>query len=155
MQDNIQDIESQCNSCEDYKAKVKELEKQVLHWQSLYYRKQEKRFSLQVLNNDKNVKTYTGLPSREVFDNLFASFGNKVKKIRKWKGLGLTVTRRPTFHSGKRKPLPIVTAKEEYFITLFHTKTMLRGDIIGDLFGISAATVSQMCHLVEISCKGT
>ena len=56
VQDNIPDIESQCNSCEDYKAKVKELEKQVLHWQSLYYRKQEKRFSLQVLNNDKNVK---------------------------------------------------------------------------------------------------
>ena len=66
-----------------------------------------------------------------------------MKKIRKWKGPGLTVTRRPTFHSGKRKP--IVTAKEEYFITLFHTKTMLRGDIIGDLFGISAATVSQIC----------
>ena len=56
-----------------------------------------------------------------------------------------TVTCRPTFHIGKRKGLPIVTAKEEYFITLFRTKTMLRGDIIGDLFGISATTVSEIC----------
>ena len=60
VQDNIQDIDSQCNNCEDYKAKIKELQKQVLHWKSLYYRQQEKRFSLQVLNNDRKVKTYTG-----------------------------------------------------------------------------------------------
>ena len=145
VQDNIPDIESQCNSCEDYKAKTKDLQKQVLHWQSLYYHQQEKRLSLQVLTNDTKVKRYTGLPSKEVFDNLFASFGDKVKKIRKWKGPGCTVTRRPTFHGGKRKTLPIITAKEEYFITLFRTKTMLRGDIVGDLFGISASFVSEIC----------
>ena len=106
----------------------------------------KKRFSLEVLSNDdKKVKAYTGLPSREVFDNLFISFGNKVKKIRKWKGPGLTVTRTSRFHTGKRKASTIITAKEEYFITLFRTRTMLREDIIGDLFGISAATVSGIC----------
>ena len=145
VQDNVPYVESSCNSCEDYKAKIKELQKQVLHWQSLYYRQQEKCFSLQVLSNDTKVKTYTGLPSKEVFDNLFKSFGNKVKKIRKWKGPGHMVTRRRTFHGHKKRTHPIVTAKEEYFITLFRTKTMLRGDIVGDLFGISASTVSEIC----------
>ena len=29
-------------------------------------------------------------------------------------------------------------------MTLFHTKTMLRGDIIADLFGISTSSVSQI-----------
>ena len=145
VQDNVPYVESSCNSCEDYKAKIKELQKQVLHWQSLYYRQQEKHFSLQVLSNDTKVKTYTGLPSKEVFDNLFKSFGNKVKKIRKWKGPGHMVTRRHTFHGHKKRTHPIVTAKEEYFITLFCTKTMLRGDIVGDLFGISASTVSEIC----------
>ena len=98
-----------------------------------------------MLSNDTKVKTYTGLPSKKVFDNLFDSLGSKVKKIRKWRGPECTVTRRPTFHHPKKETYPIVTAKEEYFITLFCTKTMLRGDIIGDLFGISASTVSEIC----------
>ena len=137
---------SECHSCNciDYKARIKELEKEVLHWKTLYYRKQEKRFNLGILSNDKRVKTYTGLPSKEVFDNLFDSFGDKVKKIRKWKGPGFTVAQRQRFHhTGNR--LPILTAREEYFMTLFRTKTMLRGDIVADLFGISTSSVSQIC----------
>ena len=35
-------LESQSCNCEDYKARIRELEKEVLHWKSLYYHKQEK-----------------------------------------------------------------------------------------------------------------
>ena len=138
------EIDNQCCDCEVYKAKIKELQKEVLYWQKRYQRKHHKRISLEVLSNDKKVKSYTGLPSKKVFDTLFETFGDKVKKIRKWQGPGVVSSRRPSFHGTKRNSY-ILTAKEEYFLTLFRTKTMIKGDILGDLFGISASWVSQIC----------
>ena len=41
--------------------------------------------------------------------------------------------------------MPFLTAKEEYFIALFCIKTMLKAEIIADLFGISRTTISQIC----------
>ena len=133
-----------CGHCEQYKDEIKKLQKEVHYWQTLYLRKQRKPFKLQILTDDAKVKLYTGLPSKDVFDGLFGSFGDKVKKIRKWKGPAETVQRNVISNTRKAKK-PFLSAKEEYFISLFRMKTMLKAEIVGDLFGISRTTVSQIC----------
>ena len=131
-------VNIECEDCNKYKEQIKQLQKEVHYWQTLCLKKQQKTFSIQILKDDAKVKTYTGLPSKEVFDRLFGSFGAKVKKIRKWKG--------PAQHGNidsckKQSTMPFLTAKEEYFIALFRMKTMIKAEIVGDLFGISRTTV--------------
>ena len=133
-----------CGNCEKYKQQIKKLQKDVHYWQKLYYAKEHKPFSLRILNNDAKVKTYTGLPSKDAFDRLFGSFGEKVKKIRKWQGPGKSVYQK-TFPRNKNTNIISLMAKEEYFIALFRMKTMLKTEIVGDLFGISKSTVSRIC----------
>ena len=87
--------------------------------------KQQKPFGLEILKNDKKVKCYTGLESKEVFDKIFGSFGDKVKKIRCWKGPSKTVAIAKPKRKGKNGPERFLTSKEEYFMTLFCTRTML------------------------------
>ena len=82
---------TKCKKCDTYKQEIKRLQNEVHYWQSKYFKKEEKPLGLHVLNNATKVKTYTGLPSKQVFDGLFASFGHKVKKIRQWKGLPMVV----------------------------------------------------------------
>ena len=132
----------QCEDCDKYKQQIKQLKKELHYWQTLCLKKQHKPFSIQILKDNAKVKTYTGLPSKEVFDGLFDSFGNKVKKIRKWKG---PAQHRQIFSRKNKSSIPFINAKEEYFIALFHMKTMLKAEIVGDLFGISRTTVSQIC----------
>ena len=133
-----------CGDCEQYKDEIKKLKKEVNYWQTLYLRKQRKPFTLQVLRDDAKVKLYTGLPSKEVFDGLFGSFGEKVKKIRRWKGPAETLCGN-VFSRTRKANILFLSAKEEYFISLFRMKTMLKAEIVGDLFGISRTTVSQIC----------
>ena len=101
---------------------------------------------LEVLKDVNKVKSYTGLPSKQVFDRLFSSFGEKVKKIRRWKGPSKTVTHYKRPQSARRKTTTrLLTGKEEYFMSLFCTKTMLKCEAIGDLFGVSQNLVSRTC----------
>ena len=133
-----------CGDCDRYKQQIKQLQKEVHYWQTLYLRKQKKPLTLQILQDNSKVKLYTGLPSKEVFHGLFGSFGDKVKKIRRWKGPAQTLHRNIVARTRKVN-MPLLTAKEEYFIALFRMKTMLKAEIVGDLFGISRTTVSQIC----------
>ena len=136
--------ENSCGDCKQYKEEIENLKREVQYWQTLYFRKQRKPFTLQILRDDTKVKLYTGLPSKQVFEGLFGSFGDKVKKIRRWKGPAETVQRN-LFGYTKKANKPFLSAKEEYFISLFCMKTMLKAEIVGDLFGISRTTVSQIC----------
>lgn len=136
---------SGCPNCEKYERKIKKLQSELYHWQRLYMQKQQKPFGLEILENDKKVKCYTGLESKEVFDGIFGSFGDKVKKIRHWKGPSKTVAIAKPKRKGKNGPKRFLTAKEEYFMTLFCTRTMLKAEVIGDLFGVSATVVSRTC----------
>ena len=130
--------------CEKYKEQIKKLQKEVQYWQQLYLTKEQKPFSLRILKDNAKVKMYTGLPSKEVFHGLFSSFGDKVKKICRWQGPAKTVYPR-VFPQKKKTNIICLTAKEEYFIALFRMKTMLKAEIVGDLFGISRTTVSRIC----------
>ena len=132
----------ECEHCNRYKEQIKQLQKQLHYLKTLRLHKQHKPFSIHMLRDDAKVKTYTGLPSKELFDGLFGSFGNKVQKIRKWKG---PAEYKSIYTCKKKSTIPFLTAKEEYFIALFHMKTMLKAEIVGDLFGISWTTVSQIC----------
>ena len=79
------------------------------------------------------------MPSKEVFDGLRDSFGNKVKKIRKWKG---PAQHRQIFSRKNKSTIPFINAKEEYFIALFHMKTMLKAEIVVTYL----ESVGQQCH---------
>ena len=136
-----------CKGCENYKPKIRRLKGGVNYWQSLHFLKQHKPFSLDILQDDSQVRSYTGLPSKKVFDSLFSSFGAKVRKINRW--CGPTVYRskllQNKFCQCKKSTQPFLRPKEKYFIALFQMKTMLKNEIIGDLFGVSPAVVSHTC----------
>ena len=137
----------QCHECAQYKAKIRRLEREVHYWQGLYFKKKNKPLSLDILEDDAKVKSYTGLPSKKVFDSLFSSFGGKVKKIQKWHSPSCVRSNlnRNRLHHQQKSNQTVLTAKEEYFISLFQIKTMLKNDIIGDLFGITSTVVSRTC----------
>ena len=136
-----------CQECLEYKNKVNRLQGEVSYWQGQYFRKQQKPFSLDILKDDAKVKSYTGLPSKQVFDSLFCSFGGKVKKINKWHGPTLykSSLNRNKFSQRRKSTQPFLRPKEEYFMALFRIKTMLKNQIIGELFGVSSAVVSRTC----------
>ena len=136
-----------CPHCSQYKARIKRLEGELSYWQGLYFRKQKKPFSLDVLKDDAKVKSYTGLPSKQVFDSLFSSFGGKVTRLNKWHGPTLFRSKlnRNKFCQRTKSTQPFLRPKEEYFMALFRIKTMLKNEIIGDLFGVSSAVVSRTC----------
>ena len=107
----------------------------------MYSKKQKKPISLDILNSDKKVKCYTGIPSKAVFDRISGSFGDKVKKKRHWRGPSKAVPIRTLKRQGRNGQERILTA--EYFMTLFRTRTMLKAELIGDVFGVSATVVSE------------
>ena len=45
-----------------------------------------KPFSIDILRGNAKVKTFVAFPLKKVFNRLFCSFGDKAKKIHKWKG---------------------------------------------------------------------
>ena len=131
-----------CKNCEILKRKIKHLQNQLIYYQNLCSQKQHKPIGLDILKSDAKVKCYTGLPSKEVLNGIFGSFGDKVKKIRYWHGPSKTVNKKQLSRKVKFGPPKFLTAKEEFFITLFRTKTMLKAEIIGDLFGVSSTVIS-------------
>lgn len=138
-------VKAKCHGCDMAQAKIKQLQKELFYWQRMYASKQQKPFGLEVLSSDSKVQSYTGLSSRKVFDGVFKSFGNKVKNIRRWKGPSKTIKKGCLKRKGHCGPPRFLTAKEEYFMTLFRTRTMLKADVIGDLFGVSSTVVSRTC----------
>ena len=66
--------------------------------------RQQKPLGLEILKNDKKVKCNTGLESKGVFEAIFGAFGDKVKKIRCWRGPSQTVTFRKLKRKGKGGP---------------------------------------------------
>ena len=146
---DCQDVEvpshsNSCGKCNMYEEQIKKLQQEVHYWKKLYHTKEQKPFSLKILKDNAKVKMYTGLPSKDIFHGLFGSFGDKVNKICRWQGPGKTVYPKESPQK-KKKNVVYLTAKEEYFIALFRIKTMLKADIVGDLFGISRTTVSRIC----------
>ena len=140
---------SECSQCLVSQKKIEDLQCEVNFWKRLYYKKQEtgaqKKFGLDILKDDAKVKSYTGLQSKEVFDGLFTSFGDSVKKIRHWKGPSKTVSHLKRSKKFQPTRNTILTAKDELFLTLFRTRTMLKAEVVGDLFGISTTAVSRIC----------
>ena len=136
-----------CKGCQKYKNKIRHLQGEVKYWQTLYFRRQKKPLSLDILHDDSKVRSYTGLPSRDVFDSLLSSFGGKVRKITRWHGPTLYTSnlQRKKFRLRTKSTQPFLRPKEEYFMALFQIKTMLKSEIVGDLFGVSSAVVPRTC----------
>ena len=80
-----------CKNCEIASRKIKKLKDEVIYWRRLYMARQQKPLNLDILKSDQKVKCYTGLPSKNVFER-FGVFGDKVKKIHRWRGPSITVT---------------------------------------------------------------
>ncbi len=135
-----------CKGCKAQAHRIKVLQKEVQHWKNLFFSKKKATFYSEILNSDSKVKSYTGLQSKAVFDTLYGSFGEKVKKLRHWNGPARTVSlnRNGKNKNNTRKPKAL-TGKEEFFMTLLRTKTMMKAEVLGDFFGVSPAVVSTTC----------
>ena len=136
---------AKCKNCGILRKKIRHLQSKLAHYRRIYSKKQHKPIGLDIMKNDSKVKCYTGLPSKEVFGGLFGSFGVKVKKIPYWCGPSKIVTKQHLRRKCNFGPQKFLTAKEEFFITLFRTRMMLKAEIIGDLFGVSSTVISRTC----------
>ena len=95
-----------------------------------------------VLKNDRKVKLYTGIPSVEAFNDIFAVIQTKVKKMRHWKGPKRVCN--PLRHRRVVSTLRKLSLKEEFVLTLMKLRLGLLLEDLADRFGISPTLASNI-----------
>lgn len=102
------------------------------------------------LQTDQKVKMYTGLRSKQAFDDLLWMVQEKASKMRYWSGSqreSTTGTSR-TFKSTPQKSGPNrkLSLEEELLMTLMKLRLGTINGMLGDMFGVSNTTVSQIIN---------
>ena len=106
-------------------------------------------FSAKVLNTDKKVKTYLGVPSKAAFEVLFKLLSKKAPKIKYWQGPKKHLSTNPRNFSSTPKtsgPSRLMSVKDELVMTLMRLRL---GSLNADLavrFGVSKTTVSKVIN---------
>lgn len=128
------------------KGQVKCLKREVHFLKTKLIEKERKPFGEKNIESDRQTRFYTGLPTREVFDTLFAELYPKVSKLRYWHSTRVTCNRVRKFLKSPKKfgPKRILTAKDEFLLTLMKLRLGLLNEDLGDRFGVSMATVSRI-----------
>ena len=104
------------------------------------------------LQNDQKVKMYTGLQSKQAFDDLLTMVKEKASKMRYWSGS----QRESSHHTGtcrtfkstpqKSGPTRKLSLEEEMLLTLMKLRLGTINGMLGDMFGVSNTTVSQVIN---------
>ncbi len=100
------------------------------------------------LKSNAKVKTYTGLPSQQSFEDLYQYLFKHAKKISYWKGVKKTISTKvqkkfkksPDKIGPKRK----LSIKDELLLTLVKLRHAPRNQMLADIFGISVGVASQI-----------
>ena len=122
--------------------KVKHYEKYIskLKHENSELRKKKSFTADQMLNTDRDVSFWTGLPSKAIFDALFEYFEPKAKRLQYSRGHEGERDRYKT-KPGKTRSL---TLKDEFFAVLVRLKVGLFVTDLSARLGISAAHFSKL-----------
>ena len=100
------------------------------------------------LKTDTKVKTYTGLQSKQAFEDLFQYLFKNAKKMTYWKGVKKTIStkvprkcRKSPNKSGPERKLSI---KDELLLTLVKLRHASSNELLADIFNISVGVASQI-----------
>ena len=98
-----------------------------------------------IFKSDSNLLCYTGIPSKGLFDSLYALLSEKTKELKYWKGQAKSQALNNDEGTGmKPGPKSKLTGKEEFTLTMVQRKTGMLTTTIADLFRISQCLVSQI-----------
>lgn len=95
---------------------------------------------------------YTGLPSKQAFEDLYKLLNAKARNIRYWKGQKKVIASKHKKYvirqkkETRRGPSRKLSVKEEMFLTLMKLRNALSNEILADLFGTSTSLVSIIFH---------
>ena len=102
----------------------------------------------QILKNDKKIKYYTGLPSREVFNLLYDYVHPKVEKMAYWRGtkhvIGSKRIRKFIKSPKKFGPSRKLSIKDELLMVLMKLRLGLMNEDLSDRFGTTTSVVSSI-----------
>ena len=95
---------------------------------------QRKLFMKQVFRSDANVRRYTGVPGKDVFEGLFKLLESHTENIYN------------NSDSNKQKPGPTrkLTPFEEFTLTMIRLRTGMLASVLADIYGVSESRVSQI-----------
>ena len=114
-----------------------------------FVNKQPPAFSAKLLNTDKKIKTFLGLPNKAAFEVLFKLLKKKAPKIKYWQGPKKYSSQNSrNFSSTPKKsgPRRLLSVKDELILTLMKLRL---GSLNADLavrFQISETTVSKVIN---------
>lgn len=144
---NINDSEQNISENMKLKIQIEKLKRQVKHYKSLYNSSittKKRSFNIDiVLTNDKKCKFYTGIPTVQAFNDIFAIIDQKAKNMKHWKGPKrncnpLAYKRRIKAHTRK------LSNKEEFILTLVKLRLGLLFQDLADRFEISITHASNI-----------
>jgi hypothetical protein len=110
--------------------------------------KQNRITPLRFLRTDKATRIYTGLPTKKAFQDLFQYVRTYSHKMKYWTGQTKVVSTRVKrkFVSSPKKSGPgrKLTQQQELLLVLMKLRQDLTNQMLADIFGISATSVSSI-----------
>ena len=81
---NVNIISAKENEIQSLKKLVEKETREVAFWRKKFVNKQPPAFSAKLLNTDKKIRTFLGLPNEAAFQVLFKLLEKKAPKIKHW-----------------------------------------------------------------------
>ncbi|KAK6171030.1 hypothetical protein SNE40_019291 [Patella caerulea] len=143
-----------CEGCLQKERQICLLEEKIL---SLKEQLKEEKSCLQpkpihkvLMESDKNVKRFLGMPSKKLFLTLVKVLTPKAKYLRYWKGrqslkvMSTRVNKLNTTSKTKPGPARKLTITQELMVVFLKLRLNLTNELIAVLFNISASVCSQI-----------
>lgn len=104
--------------------------------------------ALRFLKNNKSTRIYTGLHTKQAFEDLFKYISKDTRKMRYWKGSKKVISSRATrnFVSSPKKsgPKRSIIQKHELLLVLIKLRHGVTNQLLADIFGLSFSCVSSI-----------
>lgn len=99
-----------------------------------------------VLASDESVKSFTGLPSTEMFDTVNDIASENAKNLKYWKTQQSLNEKQYQKNVNSKKPGPsrILTNKQELLITLMRLRLAIPLNLMSVIFGVSKSMISSI-----------
>ena len=150
---DIINIESGCESCtskdfviKNLRMQVQKLTKEVTYFKNMYQSKVERPFGVECIKDDKMMKFYTGIPSKDAFFAIYACMNSSLPKVKYWRGCRTLCNplRYKTNHLKKHGRKRHLSSKDELLLTLMKIRLGLLNQDLADRFGVSKQSVSNI-----------
>lgn len=137
-----------CHGCEEKDARIKDIlhrfeELKVEGKVNPVESSKEDSVCDKYIKSDEKVNTYTGLPSVKALEDLVGLVTPFATNMQYWRGSHSHIARQEPQNT-KSGPARKLTIKEELVMTLMKLRLGLINDLLGDIFGVSSSTVSQI-----------